>query len=76
MVLSLDLAFQNAISGLNTAQGNIAITSQNISNAHTEGYSRKQAELSTRITAGVATVSRLKTSRVRSMRSCAASCGP
>lgn len=53
MVLSLDLAFQNAISGLNTAQGNIAITSQNISNAHTEGYSRKQAELSTRITAGV-----------------------
>lgn len=53
MVLSLDLAFQNAISGLNTAQGNIAVTSQNIANAHTEGYSRKQAEMTTRITAGV-----------------------
>lgn len=61
MVLSLDLAFQNAISGLNTAQGNIAITSQNISNAQTEGYSRKQAELSTRITAGVGTGVQIET---------------
>ncbi|KXJ53276.1 MAG: hypothetical protein AXW12_14420 [Thalassospira sp. Nap_22] len=41
--MSLTQALNTAISGLNTAQARIAITSSNISNVNTEGYSRKIA---------------------------------
>lgn len=38
---SLSLALQNAISGLNAAQKNLSVTSNNIANANTDGYTRK-----------------------------------
>ena len=41
--MSLTQALNSAISGLNTAQSRIAITSSNISNVNTEGYSKKIA---------------------------------
>ncbi|MDG4718304.1 MULTISPECIES: flagellar hook-associated protein FlgK [Thalassospira] len=41
--MSLTQALNSAISGLNTAQARIAITSSNISNVNTEGYSKKIA---------------------------------
>ncbi|MBC07799.1 flagellar hook-associated protein FlgK [Thalassospira sp.] len=41
--MSLTQALNTAISGLNTAQARIAITSSNISNVNTEGYSKKIA---------------------------------
>lgn len=41
--MSLTQALNTAISGLNTAQGRIAITSSNISNVNTAGYSKKIA---------------------------------
>lgn len=41
--MSLTQALNTAISGLNTAQSRIAITSSNISNVNTPGYSRKIA---------------------------------
>jgi len=41
--MSLTQALNTAISGLNTAQSRIAITSSNISNVNTEGYSKKIA---------------------------------
>ncbi|RCK48280.1 hypothetical protein TH25_14545 [Thalassospira profundimaris] len=41
--MSLTQALNSAITGLNTAQSRIAITSSNISNVNTPGYSRKYA---------------------------------
>lgn len=41
--MSLTQALNSAISGLNTAQARIAITSSNVANVNTEGYSRKIA---------------------------------
>ncbi|GGB25965.1 hypothetical protein GCM10011505_03990 [Tistrella bauzanensis] len=41
MTLSLDTAFRNAVSGLNAAQAGLSVTSQNVANANTPGYSRK-----------------------------------
>ena len=41
--MSLTQALNTAISGLNTAQARIAITSSNISNVNTPGYSKKIA---------------------------------
>lgn len=40
--MSLTAALQNAISGLQVAQRALDVTAQNISNANTEGYSRKE----------------------------------
>ncbi|WP_084462710.1 flagellar hook-associated protein FlgK [Oceanibaculum pacificum] len=42
--MSLNIALQNALSGLRVSQGGMDIVSRNISNANTEGYTRKVAE--------------------------------
>jgi len=44
--MSLTLALDSALSGLITAQRQTALTSRNIANAATPGYTRKEAELS------------------------------
>ncbi|MAM76337.1 flagellar hook-associated protein FlgK [uncultured Tistrella sp.] len=41
MSLSLDAAFRNATTGLNAAQAGLSVTSQNVANANTPGYTRK-----------------------------------
>lgn len=43
--MSLSLAFRNALSGLQAAQGSLAVISSNVSNANTVGYTRKQLAL-------------------------------
>jgi flagellar hook-associated protein 1 FlgK len=43
--MSLSLALDSALSGLITAQRQTALTSRNIANAATPGYTRKEAEL-------------------------------
>lgn len=48
--MSLTLALNNALSGLNVSQSAMAVLSNNIANANTEGYSRQVAELSPRVT--------------------------
>ncbi|MBU0723804.1 MAG: flagellar hook-associated protein FlgK [Alphaproteobacteria bacterium] len=42
--MSLNIALQNALSGLRVSQGGMDIVSRNIANANTEGYTRKIAE--------------------------------
>lgn len=50
--MSLTQALNSAISGLNTAQSRIAVTSSNISNVNTPGYSRKIASQETLVLDG------------------------
>ncbi len=51
--MSLNLTLNTAISGLSTQQTNLQIVSNNIGNASTEGFSRKQAAASTRVLDGI-----------------------
>ncbi len=51
--MSINLALNNAVSGLNAAQNAIQVISTNVANTNTEGYSRKTTEQETRIVAGV-----------------------
>lgn len=44
--MSLSLALQNAISGLNASQKNLSVISNNIANANTDGYTRKTVDQS------------------------------
>jgi flagellar hook-associated protein 1 FlgK len=50
--MSLSGSLFNAVSGLQTAQRQINVTSGNVSNANVEGYSRKTAPAITAMTAG------------------------
>lgn len=50
--MSLYLALNNALSGLNVNKQALALLSQNIANANTPGYTRKIVELSNNIIAG------------------------
>ncbi|MDZ7714108.1 MAG: flagellar hook-associated protein FlgK [Rhodovibrio sp.] len=50
--MSLSGSLFNAVSGLQTAQRQINVTSGNVSNSNVEGYSRKTAPAITAITAG------------------------
>lgn len=51
--MSIALAINNSLSGLAASQQALAVISQNVANANTEGYSRKVANQSTTIVAGV-----------------------
>ena len=51
--MSLAIAMNNALSGLAASQQGLAVISQNVANANTEGYSRKLANQSTVIIGGV-----------------------
>ncbi|MDC7786778.1 flagellar hook-associated protein FlgK [Rhodoplanes sp. TEM] len=53
--MSLAVARNIALSSLMTAQTRISVTSTNIANADTDGYTRKSAAQSTMVTAGVGT---------------------
>lgn len=50
--MTIGAAFNNALSGLNAGQAGLAIISQNISNANTDGYSRKVVNQSANVIAG------------------------
>lgn len=50
--MSLTTALQNALSGLQTAQANIQVISNNVTNANTEGYTRKIVQQTSRVLAG------------------------
>lgn len=50
--MTLGLALANALSGLNVSQRSLATTSGNITNANTEGYSRKTTNNTTQVVAG------------------------
>ncbi|QPF83130.1 flagellar hook-associated protein FlgK [Bradyrhizobium genosp. L] len=52
---SLSIAQQIAFSGLSATQVQISVTSANISNADTKGYTQKNANQSSNVTAGVGT---------------------
>jgi flagellar hook-associated protein 1 FlgK len=47
--MDITLSLQNALTGLQAAQANLAIISSNITNAQTPGYSRETVPLSTQI---------------------------
>ncbi len=47
--MSLTLALQNALTGVSVSQVGLSVTSGNIANANTEGYTRKIANLGTRV---------------------------
>ena len=51
--MSIALAINNSLSGLAASQQALAVISQNVANANTEGYSKKVANQSTTIVAGV-----------------------
>ncbi len=51
--MTLTMALNNALSGLNANQRALAVISQNIANANTEGYSRQSAELAAQYIEGV-----------------------
>jgi flagellar hook-associated protein 1 FlgK len=53
--MSLDIASRIALSGLTATQVQLSVTSANISNADTTGYTRKTATQSSSVTAGVGT---------------------
>lgn len=53
--MSLDIARSIAFSGLSAASVQISVTSSNISNADTTGYTRKSANQSSSVTGGVGT---------------------
>jgi flagellar hook-associated protein 1 FlgK len=48
--MSLTLALNNALSGINVSQRSLAVLSNNVANANTVGYSRQVAELTPQIT--------------------------
>ncbi len=50
--MSLTIALQNALSGLQTNEAMIQVISNNVTNANTEGYTRKVAQPSSIIVAG------------------------
>lgn len=50
--MTLGLALANALSGLNVNQRSLATTSGNITNANTDGYSRKTTNNTTQVVAG------------------------
>lgn len=50
--MSLTLALNNALTGLNVSQRSLAVLSQNIANANTQGYSRKTLEQSATVLDG------------------------
>jgi len=50
--MSLSIALQNALSGLQANEAMIQVISNNVTNAHTEGYTRKIAQPSSVIVAG------------------------
>ena len=50
--MSLEVALQNAISGLNTSKQSLQVISNNIANVNTEGYSRKIVEQTARVIEG------------------------
>jgi len=47
--MDITLSLQNALTGLQAAQANLAVISSNITNAQTPGYSRETVPLSTQI---------------------------
>lgn len=47
--MSLTLALNNALSGLNVSQRSLAVLSNNVANANTPGYSRQVADLSPQV---------------------------
>lgn len=53
--MSLDIARSIAFSGLSAASVQVSVTSSNISNADTAGYTRKSANQSSSVTGGVGT---------------------
>ncbi len=64
MTTAISIAMRSALSGLQTMQTSLGVTSNNIANANTEGYTRKVADLQTLLIAGqgggveVATIAR------------------
>lgn len=62
--MTLGLALSNAVSGLNVVQSALATTSNNITNANTEGYNRKIAQNSAVVTAGIGTGASTQLKRV------------
>ena len=50
--MSLDLTLKDALSGLQTSQAALQTISNNIANANTEGYSRKQVAPSSLVIGG------------------------
>lgn len=50
--MSLSATLTNALSGLSVAQRALSVTSNNVANANTEGYSRKQVNQATRMVDG------------------------
>jgi len=51
--MDISLSLQNALTGLQAAQSNLAVISSNISNAQTPGYSRETVPLSTQVVGNV-----------------------
>src|SRR5579864_3832809 len=51
--MDVSLSLQNALTGLQAAQSNLAVISSNISNAQTPGYSREIVPLSTQVVGNV-----------------------
>ena len=51
--MSISLAINNAITGLNAAQAGLGTVAQNVANANTEGYSRKVVNQSALVIGGV-----------------------
>lgn len=47
--MSLSLALNNALTGLNVSQRSLAVLSNNVANANTEGYSRQVVEVSPQV---------------------------
>ena len=47
--MSLTLALRTALSGLSASQVSLDVTANNITNANTEGYTRKVAQLQSRV---------------------------
>jgi flagellar hook-associated protein 1 len=50
--MSLSAALNNALSGLSTAQRALSVTANNVANANTEGYSRKEVNQASQIVNG------------------------
>ena len=50
--MSLTIALQNALSGLQTNESVLQVISNNVTNATTEGYTRKNAPPISRVIAG------------------------
>src|SRR5579862_3898948 len=51
--MDVSLSLQNALTGIQAAQSNLAVISSNISNAQTPGYSREIVPLSTQVVGNV-----------------------